>query len=253
MFSFFIFVAVVLSHEFGHYYVAKKLGYKLSNFVIAPYGVCLNYKEKYFSHKDEILIAIAGPLVNVILSIICTALWWVFPEFYGFSYDFVMQSLMLGLFNLLPCYPLDGGRIFVGAASNFIPRTKAVKAACIINIVIALFLLALFVFSCFINFNPTLCACGVFMILNSIEGKNQCRYSPVDLFNKRVKNYSKPVFLMVDDSQTLANLMKHIEVNKFTIFIVTLNGQKTKLLDEQAVKRLSLAYPLDRPINKILK
>ena len=116
VFSFFIFVAVVLSHEFGHYYVAKKLGYKLSNFVIAPYGVCLNYKEKYFSHKDEILIAIAGPLVNVILSIICTALWWVFPEFYGFSYDFVMQSLMLGLFNLLTFYPHDGGRIFFGAS-----------------------------------------------------------------------------------------------------------------------------------------
>lgn len=39
--AFFIFVFVVLAHEFGHYFVAKKLGYKLDAFFLAPYGVSL--------------------------------------------------------------------------------------------------------------------------------------------------------------------------------------------------------------------
>lgn len=253
IYSFILFCSTVLTHEFGHYIVAKKLGYKLNNFYIAPYGVCLNYKDKVFQQKDEVLIALAGPCVNFILSIFCVCLWWVFPSWYNFSVDFVFQSLMLGLFNLLPCYPLDGGRVFVGMLSNLMPRKKAVKLTVCLNFTIAAGLLVLFIISCFINFNPSLCICGVFMILSGIENKNECRYEVRDVFDKRVKNYSKPLLLTVNASETLASLVKHIEANKFTIFIIVFQNNKTKLLDEQAVKLLSIKYPLNTIIHDIFR
>lgn len=250
--SFITFCMVVLTHEFGHFIVAKKLGYKLDNFVIAPYGVCLNYKEKYFAIKDEILIALAGPLINIILSILCISFWWIFPEFYNFSYNFVFHSLILGLFNLLPCYPLDGGRLFVGITSIYLPRKKAIKATLIINLIIALFLFILFFISCFINFNPSLCLTAIFMIFSILENKNECKYQTRNLFNKKIKNYSKPVFFVVKEDEILNNLIKHIELNKFTIFIVLFSNNKIKLLDEQAVKTLSLAYPPDKKLREVL-
>ena len=65
--SFLLFFIVVIIHEFGHFIVAKKCGYKLDSFIIAPYGVNLNYKERAFDSKDEILIACAGPFINIII------------------------------------------------------------------------------------------------------------------------------------------------------------------------------------------
>ncbi|MBQ8792735.1 MAG: site-2 protease family protein [Clostridia bacterium] len=204
-----------------------------------------------FAQKDEILIALAGPCVNFILSMLCICLWWLFPSLYNFSYDFVFQSLMLGLFNLLPCYPLDGGRVFVGILSKYVQRKKAVKITVSLNIIIAIFLLSLFVVSCFINFNPSLCLSAVFMILSSIESKNECKYEVMNVFNKKIKNYSKPLFLSVNSSETIAGLIKHIEVNKFTIFLVVFPNDKTKLLDEQAVKALSFKYQLSTRLSDI--
>ena len=77
--SLFVYMLVVLIHELSHSIVAKRLGYKLDKFLVMPYGVCLNYKTNLFMPSDEILIALSGPLVNLLLSIICFALWWLFP------------------------------------------------------------------------------------------------------------------------------------------------------------------------------
>ena len=152
IFSFLLFCAVVLTHELGHYYTAKRLGYKLDSFFIAPFGVSLNYKESIFESKDELKIAFSGPLVNFILSLITISLWWIFPEIYHYTYEFVFQSIMLGLFNLLPCYPLDGGRVLVGVISQYHPRKTAIKISMVLNILFSSILFSLFIVSCFINF-----------------------------------------------------------------------------------------------------
>lgn len=252
-YSFLLFFVVVLSHEFGHYFVAKKCGYKLNSFYIAPFGVNLNYKEKVFDSKDEIFIALAGPMVNFFLSIVLISFWWIFPESYNFTYEFVIQSLMLGLFNLLPCYPLDGGRVAVSLLSKNMPRKKAVKFICLLNYIFASILFVFFILSCFINFNPTFALCAVFLVLGQIDSKNECQYMPVLVFNKKVKSYSKPIFLVINSNETLSNMLKHIESNKFTIFIALIDNRQTKLIDENFVKQLSLTYPINASLKDIFK
>jgi len=249
--GFIVFCLSVMTHEYGHYFVAKKRGYKLDNFCIAPYGICLNYKEKFFQPKDEIAIAIAGPCMNFALSLLCCCLWWIFPSSYNFTVDFVYHSITLGFFNLLPCYPLDGGRVCAGALSNSMPRKKAIKILTILNVVIASIMLILFILSCFVNFNPSLCLTGVFMIFSILDNQNECKYEAVDVFNKKIKHYTKTQMLSVDKTQTLAEMIKHIEVNKFTVFVVILSKNKIKLLDEQAVKVLSLSYPVTTTLSEI--
>ena len=251
IYSFVLFCSVVMTHELGHYFMARKLGYKLNSFFIAPYGVCLNYKECAFEQKDELLIAFAGPITNFVLSIVCISLWWLFPEVYIYTNEFVFQSLMLGLFNLLPCYPLDGGRIFVSVLKSK-PRKRAIKCTMILNVVFAGVLFSLFIASFFYNFNPSLCFCGVFMILGLLDSKEECKYQPIAVYKKKTKNFSKPFFLVINGQVTLSQALKKIELNKFTIFIVKLEDGRVKMLDEQKVKLLSFKYPLNTTFIEIL-
>lgn len=251
--TFLLFTFVVLTHEYGHYLVAKKCGYKLDSFIIAPYGVNLNYKERAFDSKDEILIALAGPLVNIILSFLVVSLWWILPNLYNYTSDFVNQSLMLGLFNLLPCYPLDGGRIFIGLISQNMERKKAVKTIYYLNYLFSALLLVLFFITCFFDFNPTLCLCAVFLILGVVDSKFESKYQSLSFYKKKIKNFSKPLLLTVDENVCLAQLIKHIEINKFTIFVVNFSNLKTVFLDENHIKLMTLKYPLSQTLKEIIR
>ena len=250
--SFIIFFLVVCAHELGHYFVARKLGYRLNSFYIAPYGVNLNYKEKIFSYKDEILIALAGPIVNIFLSILCVALWWIFPQLYHNFHEFVFESMILALVNLLPCYPLDGGRIFVGILSNNMPRKKAIKIVYSLNYIFSCILFLLFIVTAFINFNPTLCLCASFLLLGVIDSKFESKYQPSILLKKDVKNFTRPYFVVVDVNTPLNILLKHIEANRLTIFVVSYDN-KTLFIDERQVKEFLLYYQYSTLLKDCIK
>ncbi len=250
--SFIIFFLVVCAHELGHYFVARKLGYRLNSFYIAPYGVNLNYKEKIFSYKDEILIALAGPIVNIFLSILCVALWWIFPQLYHNFHEFVFESMILALVNLLPCYPLDGGRIFVGILSNNMPRKKAIKIVYSLNYIFSCILFLLFIVTAFINFNPTLCLCASFLLLGVIDSKFESKYQPSILLKKDVKNFTRPYFVVVDVNTPLNILLKHIEANRLTIFVVSYDN-KTLFIDEKQVKEYLLNYQYSTLLKDCIK
>lgn len=250
--GFLCFFLVLTSHEFGHYWVAKRMGYSLSDFYLTPFGACLNYKEKVFESHDEMLIAMAGPCANFALSIICVCLWWIFPTFYTISYNFVFQSIMLGLLNLLPCYPLDGGRLVVGATSQNIERKKVIKFIKILNYVFSAIFLTFFVISCFVNFNPTFALMGVFLIMGNLDWKEEGKYQ-IAIIKSRAKNFSKPMLIYVYESATLKELVAHLEQNKHTIFIVEFCNGKIKFIDENLVKSLVLAYPLTSNLAQVFK
>lgn len=252
LFSFISFTFVVLCHEFGHFLVSKKLGYKLNYFCITPYGVNLNYKEKFFDGEDEIKIAFAGPLASFILSIFLLACWWICPVVYNFTNQMAMQSFLLGIFNLLPCYPLDGGRVFCEFLSKQMQRKKAVKITMILNYFFSSILFILFVVSCFYNFNPTFLLSSVFLILGNIDIMQESKYSPIYLFDKKIKNFSKPNFVFVSSNLSLAELLKHIEIKRFTVFIVNFDNSKIKYIDENLVKKLSTKFSLKKNLNEIL-
>ena len=151
-------------HELGHFIVAKRLGYKLSRFSLSPYGVELAFFQQNIQISDEVKIALAGPLANLISAFAVVGVWWLQPSIYAFSADFVMVSVVIALFNLLPCYPLDGGRVFIAASSQFCSRRMAQKLTKVLNVAFAIFFLILFVVFLFVNFNPTFFLFSFFLI-----------------------------------------------------------------------------------------
>lgn len=223
-------------HEYAHYFVAKKLGYSLNKFSIAPYGACLNYKEKQFEKNDEIKIAFAGPILNLILVGVCIAFWWIFPTTYAVTYQFVEQNLFLAIFNLFPIYPLDGGRIFVAICSKKLGRKKAIVVVQIINITLSVLFFALFVISLFISFNPTFLLATIFILSGQFQGKSEVKYQNSFLQKKKVSSFSKPRILLAKDELSFNQLLKKIDGDCYTIFeIISSNGEHISLTENQII------------------
>ena len=122
-----IYFTTIVLHELAHAEVSVRLGYTLDRFVLMPYGAALKGNFEGVRPKDEILIAIAGPLFNAAIAVICTALWWLMPVAYAFTDRLVAANIFTAIFNLLPVFPLDGGRIALAAISVKVPRQKAYK------------------------------------------------------------------------------------------------------------------------------
>lgn len=111
LFLFLLSALVAIQHECAHAFAAAKLGYKLNKIVLMPFGAVIDGDLKGISLKDEIFVAICGPLCNLFTALFFVAIWWLAPTMYAFTDTACFSSLSIALVNLLPAYPLDGGRI----------------------------------------------------------------------------------------------------------------------------------------------
>lgn len=113
----FLFISVLI-HELAHSIMANKLGYKTYYIVIdALYGGTLIDEKFKRNNLHCIKIALAGPILNIILAIllylsyILINLFTTYEPFLEELTAFIAINLIIGSFNLLPLYPLDGGRV----------------------------------------------------------------------------------------------------------------------------------------------
>ena len=100
-------------HELGHIIVGIILKKKIEKIEIMPFGLSAafytDYDDKYYNIK-EIFVAIAGPISSLIFSILFN-----YIELPGLEkQDAIYANLLILFFNLIPLYPLDGGRIIKG-------------------------------------------------------------------------------------------------------------------------------------------
>lgn len=121
-------------HELGHLTIGLLLGMKPDKLTIMPYGASLAFK---ISPQDynikirngnrlelkKIIVAIAGPLTNVILIVIGLNI----NVSIFYKLIILYSNLLLILFNLLPIYPLDGGRILKSLLHILIGKVRAEK------------------------------------------------------------------------------------------------------------------------------
>jgi len=142
----------VLLHELGHCVVARRFGVVITSITLYPFGGIAVLNEIPREPAREILIAIAGPIVNFLIAAgLYLGVGFLRPSepLHSLSLDpagllggLYSANLTLGLFNLIPAYPLDGGRILRGLLAIRMPYVTATHwAARIGKIFGALFVL----------------------------------------------------------------------------------------------------------------
>jgi Zn-dependent protease/CBS domain-containing protein len=154
LFALALFACVIL-HEFGHALMAKRFGIKTRDITLYPMGGVAMFEGR-MKPNQELWIALAGPMVNIVLSVLL-GIYFVavhgsiqFPSrdmlASGLLPALFMANIGLAVFNLLPAFPMDGGRVLRAFLALITNEAKATAIAGGIGQVMAI-LLALFGFA----------------------------------------------------------------------------------------------------------
>jgi Zn-dependent protease len=164
-------VACIVLHDAGHAMAAYRFGITPKKIVLMPVGDVAG--DESFSAKpiQELVISLAGPLVN---SIIALLLLFFFPAYKGlwpmhesigdvasgsFFYHLYILNIAFAVFNLIPAFPMDGGRVFRSLLSMQLSNIRATSVVRVVGKIIGL----LFVVVGIIIFKPVLPLIGLFI------------------------------------------------------------------------------------------
>jgi stage IV sporulation protein FB len=139
--------AIVLAHEFGHAIAAQSYGIKVHDIVLLPIGGLARLSRMPEKPSQELVVALAGPVVNLIIAV-SLAPFVVFgmlaqmraglgfflpattqPGLLNFATFLVMVNVSLLIFNMIPAFPMDGGRVLRALLALKLPYTRATTIA----------------------------------------------------------------------------------------------------------------------------
>lgn len=143
-----VFTCVTL-HEYGHALTAKRYGIITQDIILSPIGGVARLNGLPEKPRQELFVAVAGPLVNVVIVLIILAIIFIFYPGESFNHNFetitkdnflenylfVIKyiNISLVLFNMVPAFPMDGGRILRSLLAMKFGRVKATRVASFIG------------------------------------------------------------------------------------------------------------------------
>jgi Zn-dependent protease/CBS domain-containing protein len=149
-----LFACVVL-HELGHSLVAQRFGVSVREIILLPIGGLARLGREPSRPFDELVIAVAGPLVNVVIAValmgVAIALYgpsMLFsrqffdsalgpPSFTGLLSSLLWANVALAVFNMIPALPMDGGRVFRALLAMVVGKPKATRIAATVGQLLA--------------------------------------------------------------------------------------------------------------------
>jgi Zn-dependent protease/CBS domain-containing protein len=239
-----IFLCVTL-HELGHALTAKRFHIKTLDITLLPIGGLARLETMPEKPAQELWVAIAGPLVNIAIAIL------LFPvimnqlnmEFISsmkgigketFLLNLFSVNIMLAFFNLLPAFPMDGGRVFRALLSFRLHRHVATRIAASVGQLLAV----LFVVGGFFV-NPFLIFIGLFIFMGA-QAEAEMTANKFVLSGYKVNDVRMSNYITVNAADTLAVPVTLLLDGQTKNFIV-LNGDNIAgtLSRDELVKGLS--------------
>jgi Zn-dependent protease len=175
----------VLLHELGHALMARRFGIDTRDITLYPIGGVARLERMSDSPGEELAIAVAGPAVNVVIAAglyAGMALAGIAPSLalmqYGsfgdlFLINLFAANIALVVFNMIPAFPMDGGRVLRSLLALGMPRLRATELAVKVGMVFSV----LFIFGgLFLLGSPMLSLVGLFVFLAGQQELAMVRY-----------------------------------------------------------------------------
>ncbi|MEO6131282.1 MAG: site-2 protease family protein [Saprospiraceae bacterium] len=225
-----VFFCVIL-HEFGHALAARRFGVKTFDIIMTPIGGIARLERMPEGKGQEFWVAIAGPCVNFL---IVGVIWLsyalfkgeVFPLFSSSFWNFDQEATSyfkiillangyLGTFNLLPAFPMDGGRILRSLLSLRMDRSKATQIASYAGQLIAV---VMFAYGVMRN-RPTLTLIGVFIFFAARQ-ENKALQRQTWLTKTKASDIMEPIDHFLQEGEAMSAVKEKMKTLKGESFVV---------------------------------
>lgn len=236
-----IFVTVVM-HELGHALAAKNYGIQTKDITLLPIGGLARLDRMPEKPAEELIVAFAGPLVNIVLALI-TGFFITFPEntemlnaqlssgvnASNFFLHFFIVNIVLAVFNLIPAFPMDGGRVLRALLSFKFERHVATRIAARIGQFIAIGFILLGFYS-----NPFLIFIGLFVIM-SAQMETEHTSSKFILKGFKVRDVCMKQYNTIDVNEPIKTAIAVLLDSQSKIFLITENKEPAGTLNRDQI------------------
>jgi Zn-dependent protease/predicted transcriptional regulator len=264
----------VLVHELAHSLVARTKGIRINSITLMIFGGIASMEEGVPDPKAELPMALVGPIASLIVGLVCSGMVYAVPSLirnpavagawiFIFGYLGVL-NIILCAFNLLPAFPMDGGRVLRAWLATRMPLHRATKIAADIGKGFAIVFGIIGLFS-----NPFLILIALFIYIGASSESAAVKYSFLlqnvtvgDMMSSPVTTVSPT--LPVRDVITMMYTSKHLGfpvVERDTLIgMVTLaDVNRTSSIDREAMQvrdimtRDPVTLPPSAPVIEALK
>lgn len=225
-----MFLSVVM-HEYGHALTARKYGVTTRDIILLPIGGVARLEQLPERPIHEFWVAIAGPLVNIGLAIVLSLYFFYEPiesVWQTLRYEngnivgrtfipyLITMNVVLAVFNLIPAFPMDGGRILRAILSMNMGKVKATRIASIIGQVLAVgfVILSVYPFE-----SPMFTLLGIFIFFVARQ-ENNALQQDAKLSNVTLAEIVKTEFTRLEPHDTIQTVHSVSEITKEQNFVV---------------------------------
>jgi len=239
-----LFACVVL-HEFGHALTARQFGVSTKDITLYPIGGIASLEGMPEKPAQELAVGLAGPAVNFAIALVL----WLYLETTGqtfelrgilnshdmtqvpFLWNLLFANVVLAVFNLIPAFPMDGGRVFRALISFFTDRIRATRIAAGLGQLLAI----LFVFLGFF-YNFWLVFIGLFIFLGA-GGEATLELTRKALVGLKVGDALMRRFTLLNPDDSLGDAARALLNSQETEFVVADRGRPVGLLGKHDIIR----------------
>ncbi|MBA4496160.1 M50 family metallopeptidase [Paenactinomyces guangxiensis] len=235
-----LFVLIII-HEMGHVTAAWSYGWRIHSMELLPFGGVAKMEESgTVPAREEIVVALAGPFHHVfmvLLSLLFDLAGWWSREWTEY---FIQGNLMLACFNLLPVYPLDGGRVLQAALSYFFPYRQCIAWTLWLSLLLSLFMAVLsFLLPGNVVILPLLLI-ALFLFLSNAMALKQRNFQFLRfLIQRRDQGVSHEAMikkLTVQEDEPLRMVVRKLYKEKYHVLeVIDKQGQVIDFLPEEKV------------------
>jgi Zn-dependent protease/predicted transcriptional regulator len=221
----------VVFHELAHSIVARHYGIKVKKIILYPIGGVSEIEEIPENPKIEWRMAIAGPATSIVIGAVflivnqlvyapsvATIISHALSVTGNILFDLGLLNLLLGAFNLIPAFPMDGGRAFRALLAERLKFSDATKYAVYLGKGFAVIMVGLGLF-----YNFWFMIIGVFIYIGASEEAEQTIVSTT-LARVRVKDVMQPQFGSVNPEQNLTEMVEIMFKSRYHDALVEKDG-----------------------------